>query len=78
MGSSPTIFHLFGRYRLVGKAEDYFKCLEYAAVAKLANAGVSKASDGNIVQVQVLSAAPKNNSMRLMCATAIKIGKHPV
>ena len=36
-----------------------FKCLEYAAVAKLANAGVSKASDGNIVQVQVLSAAPK-------------------
>ena len=59
MGSSPTIFHLFGRYRLVGKAEDYFKCLEYAAVAKLANAGVSKASDVNIIQVQVLSAAPK-------------------
>ena len=52
-------FHLFRKYRLVGKAEDYFKCLEYAAVAKLANAGVSKASDGNIVQVQVLSAAPK-------------------
>ena len=59
VGSSPTIFHLFGRYRLVGKAEDYFKCLEYAAVAKLANAGVSNTLDGNIFQVQVLSAAPK-------------------
>ena len=59
VGSSPTIFHLFGRYRLVGKAEDYFKCLEYAAVAKLANAGVSNTLDGNIFQVQVLSAAPR-------------------
>ena len=59
VGSSPTIFHLFGRYRLVGKAEDYFRCLEYAAVAKLANAGVSNTLGGNIFQVQVLSAAPK-------------------